>query len=143
MKLGTLAGKERTLQLAGTMALKTRKMSPIEKLRQTRGMVTIKQVPDVFETKNALAKELKKQGAIREYSPPKDHEFRNFDTLAFGQQDFVLKTKPEKIENPHGLSAYAQIPKYIWDKEQERENKRVEAEGLVGKESWVRSHVLP
>ena len=55
MKLSTLAGKERTLQLAGTMALKNRKMSPIEKLRQTRGMVTIKRVPDVFETKNALA----------------------------------------------------------------------------------------
>ena len=32
-KLSTLAGKERTLQLAGTMSLKGRKMSPISKLR--------------------------------------------------------------------------------------------------------------
>ena len=55
MKLSTLAGKERTLQLAGTMVLKTRKMSPISKLRQTRGIVTIKRVPDVTETKLALA----------------------------------------------------------------------------------------
>ena len=54
-KLSTLAGKERTLQLAGTMALKGRKMSPISKLRETRGMVTIKRVPDVTETKVALA----------------------------------------------------------------------------------------
>ena len=55
MKLTTLAGKERTLQLAGTMALKSRKMSPISKLRETRGMVTIKRVPDVTESKIALA----------------------------------------------------------------------------------------
>jgi hypothetical protein len=82
-KLSTLAGKERTLQLAGTMALKNRKMSPIEKLRQTRGMVTIKRVPDVFETKNALAHDLKTKG-IPEYEALKDYEFRNFDTLAFG-----------------------------------------------------------
>ena len=49
MKLSTLAGKERTLQLAGTMALEKRKMSPLSKLRETRGMVTVKRVPDVFE----------------------------------------------------------------------------------------------
>jgi hypothetical protein len=55
MKLSMLAGKERTLQLAGTMALKTRKMSPISKLRETRGIVTIKRVPDVAESKLALA----------------------------------------------------------------------------------------
>ena len=142
MKLSTLAGKERTLQLAGTMALKNRKMSPIEKLRQTRGMVTIKRVPDVFETKNALAQDLKKKG-IREYSPPKDPEFRNFDTLAFGQKDFALLTKPDQMENPHGLSAFEKKPKFHFEKEQEREKKRVEAQGLEGKEHWVRSHVLP
>ena len=54
-KLSSIAGKERTLQLAGTMALKTRKMSPISKLRETRGIVTIKRVPDVTETKIALS----------------------------------------------------------------------------------------
>ena len=54
-KLSTIAGKDRTLQLAGTMALKTRKMSPISKLRETRGIVTIKRVPDVTEGKIALA----------------------------------------------------------------------------------------
>lgn len=54
-KLSTLAGKERTLQLAGTMALKNRAQSPISKLRETRGMVTIKRVPDCTETKVALA----------------------------------------------------------------------------------------
>lgn len=54
-KLSTLAGKERTLQLAGTMSLKSRKMSPLSKLRETRGIVTIKRVPDCFETKNSLA----------------------------------------------------------------------------------------
>ena len=71
-RLSTLAGKERTLQLAGTMALKNRKMSPLAKLRETRGMVTIKRVPDVFETKNALATSVAKKG-IEEYSPPRDH----------------------------------------------------------------------
>ena len=65
------------------MALSKRKMSPIEKLRQTRGMVTIKRVPDVFETKNALAQELAGKG-IPEYEAPKDPEFKNYDNLAFG-----------------------------------------------------------
>ena len=105
-------------------------------------MVTIKRVPDVFETKNSLAQDLKKYG-IREYSPPKVPEFRNFDTLAFGQKDFALLTKPDKMENPHGLSDFDKKPKYHFDKEQSREKIRIEAEGLVGKEPWVRNHVLP
>lgn len=53
--MSTIAGKDRTLQLAGTMSLKTRKMSPISKLRETRGIVTIKRVPDVTESKIGLA----------------------------------------------------------------------------------------
>lgn len=44
LKLSKLAGKERTLQLAGTMSLKNRAYSPLGKLRQTRGFVTIKRV---------------------------------------------------------------------------------------------------
>ena len=44
LKLSKLSGKERTLQLAGTMSLKNRAYSPLGKLRQTRGFVTIKRV---------------------------------------------------------------------------------------------------
>ena len=46
-------------------------------------MVTIKRVPDVFETKNALAQGLAGKG-IPEYEAPKDPEFKNYDNLAFG-----------------------------------------------------------
>ena len=66
------------------MALKTRKMSPISKLRETRGTITIKRVPDVTETKIALANAEQTKQPRPEYVPQKAHEFKNYDTLAFG-----------------------------------------------------------
>lgn len=48
-RLTSLQGKERSLQLAGTMALSKRPCSPLSKLKETRGMVTLKTVPDLFE----------------------------------------------------------------------------------------------
>ena len=57
------------------MALKTRKMSPISKLRETRGMVTIKRVPDCTETKIALSNNEQVKQPRPEYVAPKDHEF--------------------------------------------------------------------
>jgi hypothetical protein len=50
-RLSGMQNKERTLQLAGTMALKGRKMSPLSKIRETRGFVTKKRVNDVAEQK--------------------------------------------------------------------------------------------
>jgi len=45
------------------MSLSKREMSPLSKLKQTRGLVTLKRVPDNFEVKNAQAKiEYKKLG---------------------------------------------------------------------------------
>ena len=112
-KLSTLAGKERTLQLAGTMSLKTRKMSPFSKLRETRGIVTTKRVPDVTETKIALSNNEQRIKARPEYEAPKDPEFKNYDTLAFNQVDFNLLAKPDAMHNPHGLSAFDTKPKAI------------------------------
>ena len=117
MKLSTLAGKERTLQLAGTMALKGRKMSPISKLRETRGMVTIKRVPDVTESKVALSNSEQFRQPRPEYVAPKAHDFKNYDTLAFGQVDFNKLAKPDAMENPHGLSAFDKRPKMHADRE--------------------------
>lgn len=142
-KLATLAGKERTLQLAGTMSLVNRKMDPIDKLRETRGIVTIKRVPDVFESKNMLAQKLSKQGMRGEYSPPKKPEFKNYDTLRFNQKDFDNLSKQPEIENKHGLSAFEQIPKEFVERDQKRAEKQKEAEGLVGKASWVSNHHVP
>ena len=56
MRLSTMQNKDRTLQLAATMSLSKRVMSPLSKLRQTRGLITLKKVPDNFEVKNAAAK---------------------------------------------------------------------------------------
>ena len=92
--MSSLAGKDRTLQLAGTMALKTRKMSPISKLRETRGTITIKRVPDCTETKIALANFEQAKQPRPEYFAPKNHEFKNYDTLAFGQRDWNQLAKP-------------------------------------------------
>jgi hypothetical protein len=55
MQLTGLQNKDRSLQLAGTMALKKRAMSPLSKLRETRGQVTLKTVPDLFEQKKVHA----------------------------------------------------------------------------------------
>ena len=123
MKLTTLAGKERTLQLAGTMALKSRKMSPISKLRETRGMVTIKRVPDVTESKIALANGEQFKEPRPEYIVPREYEFKNYDTLAFGQTDFNKLAKPNHMENPHGLSAFDKRPKMHADRERMLETK--------------------
>jgi len=54
----------------------------LSKLKETRGMVTVKRVPDITEQKISLAKtEIAKSNF--KYATPKEHEFRNFDTLAF------------------------------------------------------------
>ena len=141
-KLSTLAGKERTLQLAGTMALGKRKMSPISKLRETRGMVTIKRVPDCTETKISLANSEQQIEARPEYVAPKDYEFKNYDTLAFGQKDFVKLSKPDSIENPHGLSVFDKRPKAIAEHAAKLEARRVEAETVAARERWEWSHKL-
>ena len=63
MRFTAMQNKDKSLQLAATMSLSKREMSPLSKLRQTRGLVTLKRVPDNFEVKNELAKkEYKKIG---------------------------------------------------------------------------------
>lgn len=82
MRLTSMQNKERTLLLAGTMALTKRQCSPMSKLRETRGMITIKRVPDCNEFKNELVqKELPK--SEYEYKNQMPHEFKNYDTLMF------------------------------------------------------------
>ena len=41
--------------LAGTQSLGKREMSPLSKLKQTRGIATVKRVDDNFEVRNKLA----------------------------------------------------------------------------------------
>lgn len=95
-RLTSLQGKERSLQLAGTMALSKRPCSPLSKLKETRGMVTLKTVPDLFEQRNSYAKvEYQKLGY--KYEAPKQHVFRSTDpgeVLGFGQIDMQLRTHP-------------------------------------------------
>ena len=79
-------------------------------------MVTVKRVPDVFEQKNALAQKEEKKSTY-EFVQKTDHEFRNFDTLAFNQKDFDLKTRAPELENKHGITVFDKRPKAIWEKE--------------------------
>jgi hypothetical protein len=64
MRISQVTNKDRSsLKLAGTAALKTREMSPLSKLKQTRGIASTKRVSDNFEVRNALAqKEYPKSG---------------------------------------------------------------------------------
>ena len=73
---------------------------------------------------------------------PKDHEFINYDSLAFGQKDFVKLTKPARIENPHGLSSFDTRPKAIADRVRMLEAKKIEADIVAAREKWQWSHKL-
>ena len=68
------------------MAISKRPLSPISKLQETRGTITIKRVPDNFEVKNAHAKaEYPKSGFS--YKQPSTYVFRPTDresALAYG-----------------------------------------------------------
>lgn len=79
-------------------------------------MVTVKRVPDCTETKVALSNNEQRKEPREEYVAPKDYEFQNYDTLAFGQKDFVKLSKPQAIENPHALSAFDTKPKSIFER---------------------------
>jgi hypothetical protein len=77
-----MQNKDRTLMLAGTLALSKRTGSPLSKLKETRGIISVKRVPDCFEVKNALVqKELPK--TEYEFKNLQPHEFKNYDTLLF------------------------------------------------------------
>lgn len=78
-------------------------------------MVTVKRVPDVFEQKNYLAQKEEKK-AKYEFVQKTDHEFRNFDTLAFNQKDFNLNMNQVEVENKHGLTVFDKRPKEYWDR---------------------------
>jgi hypothetical protein len=116
----------RTLQLAGTMSLKSRVKSPQSRIRERKGFVTATMVPDVFADKNRKAIDEKntvdkKTGTlipiINEYVAPKAYKFRDEFEVELGMKDFLLRTKPPAIDNPKGLSVFAARPKYITDKE--------------------------
>ena len=51
-----LQGKERTLMLAGTMALKTVQKTPLEVIRERKGFLTVFKLPDISELKTHDAK---------------------------------------------------------------------------------------
>jgi hypothetical protein len=71
----------------------------------------------------------------------KDPVFRDTENaLAFNQKDFVLRSKPDAIDNPHGLSEFNKLPKMHEELYNKREAKRIEAEGLAGQANWERNH---
>ena len=75
-------------------------------------MITLKRVPDNFETKVMQAKkEVPKAGY--EFKIRQPHEFKNYDTLAFQQIDFDLNNNVEQMENPNGLSVFDTRPQFI------------------------------
>lgn len=105
------AGQERPLMLAATEALKNRPLSPLSKLKETRGFITVKRVQDNFETRNALCQK-EVPNAKFNYKQPQPHQFRETDVLAFGQVDFNLSKIPDPLENPNFVSVYDKKPKY-------------------------------
>lgn len=142
-RLQDLQGKDRTLMLAATMALQNCAMTPLEKLQETRGMVTLKVTQDNFERKRDSAKKEYPKAGYK-YEQPKETIFRNTDpgvVLAFGQTDFALKIEPlNYLENPHGLSVHNTKAKYHIERENMLNEKAKIAKGLEGKEDWALYH---
>ena len=67
-----------------------------------------------------------------------DHEFLNYDTLAFGQKDFNLNVNVPAIENKHGLTVFDKRPKEYWDRVIRKNEREIEDEAAKknGKPVW-------
>ena len=85
-------------------------------------------MPDCFAAKKAHAFDnmhgfnlttKKKELLSQEYEDPKAHQYRDLKEIVPGMKDFVLRPKIDQIDNPKGLSAFTEKPKYIADKEKE------------------------
>lgn len=142
MRYSQISTKDRTLQLAGSAALSRREMSPFEKLRQTRGIASLKRVPDNFEVKNFLAQKEYPKSGFR-YEQPIEHKFRETDPavcLAFGQIDMALRTHPPEVPNPGHISEHNPKPKFWSDRARAEEERQTIAKGLDGKETWDMYH---
>ena len=83
--------------LCATMALKNRVASPQTKIKERHGFVTAAKVPDCTDEKKRIAydqmlgfnlKTRKREMMSQEYSPKKDHKFREDIELAQGAKDF-------------------------------------------------------
>ena len=128
-----LTKKDSSLRLAGTMALRDRLIAPQEQIKARKGFVTATKVPDCFNAKmttekfnnNYVDKKTGQKINLRgEYSPPKPHKYRDEVEIEPGMKDFELRFKVDKMENPHGLSVFAQRPRYITDKEKAMQEKQ-------------------
>jgi len=129
--------------------------SPESRIRERKGFVTAAVVPDCFKQKNIIAadnmhgfnQQTKKRELLsQEYVPPKDHKFRDEKEIERGMQDFLLRSKLPLMENPHGLSAFAEKPKYQQVEERRIQEKEEIARGLAaaGKpHEWRQYHKLP
>ena len=70
------------------------------------------------------------------------HEFKQYDTLGFGQLDWESLAKPPIIDNPHNMSEFDKKPKAIEEKKRLLESKRIEIETVAAREKWEWSHKL-
>ncbi len=118
--------------LAVTARLKDRELSPLSKLKETRGIVTLKKVPDNFEIDCKRAK-IEYPLLDYQFKPTKEYVFRETDpdlVLKFGQVDMKLRSDPPPLENPGHCSVYDKKPKFWSDKERYRQEKERIKQGL-------------
>ena len=116
-----MTAKDHATQLCVSAAIQTkRKMSPLAKLRETRGLVTVKRPPDNFELKSFKAKS--DYNSVP-YIVPQPYLFRDTNkdkVLKLGQKDFGLIGKPEPLANPGHISVHNTLPKFWSDKERQQ-----------------------
>lgn len=81
-----------------------------------------------------------------EYYDPKNPKFREEFEVIGDMKDFQLRIKPQIIDNPHGLSVFQQIPKFITEKEKEVTDKQEairKFQEAKKPHDWIKYHKLP
>lgn len=128
MSLSQNRFNQRNLMLAGTMQLNKRTVSPQTKIKERNGFLAGQRMPDCFQAKKEHANEKlfgfdlrskTKEKLPQEYNDPKPHQYRDLKEIIPGTKDFELRFKVDPIDNPKGLSVFADKPKFIVDKEKE------------------------
>lgn len=88
-------------------------MSPLSRLKLTRGIATTKRVPDNFEVKVALAQA--EYPERLKFEMPQQYVFRDTNpgnVLQYGQIDMKLITHPPEISNPNHISVHNTLPEF-------------------------------
>ena len=102
-------------------------------------------VPDCLDSKKSVATDKKygfdlrtrsKVKLSQEYEDPRPHRYRDEAEIQPGMADFMLRSKPVVIDNPHGLSSLKELPRQLTDHQIKNHRYQNLARGGSQKRPW-------